>query len=69
MDTVFSGISHMTSASPRSEGTLVRALGPITLAAAIANVTIGGGIFRLPAAVAASLGAASLRASPQDIGK
>ncbi len=59
MDTVFSGISHMTSASPRSEGTLVRALGPITLAAAIANVTIGGGIFRLPAAVAASLGAAA----------
>lgn len=42
-----------------SEGSLVRALGPIALAAAIANVTIGGGIFRLPAAVASSLGAAA----------
>lgn len=47
------------SATSRSDGSLVRSLGPLALAAAIANVTIGGGIFRLPAAVAASLGAAA----------
>jgi APA family basic amino acid/polyamine antiporter len=38
---------------------LVRALGTWGLAAAIVNVTIGAGIFRLPAGVAASLGAAA----------
>jgi basic amino acid/polyamine antiporter, APA family len=41
------------------DGSLVRALGTWGLAAAIVNVTVGGGIFRLPAAVAASLGAAA----------
>jgi len=38
---------------------LVRALGTFGLAAAIVNITIGGGIFRLPANVAGSLGAAA----------
>lgn len=38
---------------------LVRAIGTWGLAASIVNVTIGGGIFRLPAGVAASLGAAA----------
>ena len=38
---------------------LVRAIGTIGLAAAIINITIGGGIFRLPANVAGSLGAAA----------
>jgi APA family basic amino acid/polyamine antiporter len=38
---------------------LVRALGTWGLAAAIVNVTIGAGIFRLPASVASSLGAAA----------
>jgi len=38
---------------------LVRAVGPLGLAASIVNVTIGGGIFRLPALVAASLHAAA----------
>ncbi len=47
------------SAASRSDGALVRALGPLAVAAAIANVTIGGGIFRLPAAVASSLGPAA----------
>ncbi len=37
----------------------MRALGPWALAAGIVNVTIGGGIFRLPANVAAQLGAAA----------
>jgi amino acid transporter len=38
---------------------LVRAIGPLGLAAGIINITIGGGIFRLPALVAGSLGAAA----------
>src|SRR5687767_11442216 len=35
---------------------LVRAIGTFGLAAGIINITIGGGIFRLPANVAASMG-------------
>jgi APA family basic amino acid/polyamine antiporter len=38
---------------------LIRAIGTWGLAASIVNVTIGAGIFRLPAGVAASLGAAA----------
>jgi amino acid transporter len=38
---------------------LLRAIGVAGLAAGIVNITIGGGIFRLPANVAASLGAAA----------
>src|SRR5688500_14651371 len=38
---------------------LVRAIGVFGLAAAIVNITIGGGIFRLPANVAGPLGAAA----------
>ena len=38
---------------------LVRAIGTWALAASIGNVTVGGGIFRLPSGVAASLGAAA----------
>ena len=41
------------------DGSLIRALSTWGLAAAIVNVTIGAGIFRLPASVAASLGAAA----------
>lgn len=41
------------------DGSLVRALGTWGLTAAIVNVTIGAGIFRLPASVATSLGAAA----------
>ncbi len=47
------------AAPPAGESALVRALGPWALAAGIVNVTVGGGIFRLPASVAASLGAAA----------
>jgi basic amino acid/polyamine antiporter, APA family len=43
---------------PRNES-LVRAIGTFGLAAGIINITIGGGIFRLPANVAGSLGAAA----------
>lgn len=47
--------SHLGSHS----GDLVRVMGTFGLAAAIINMTIGGGIFRLPSSVAASLGAAA----------
>jgi amino acid transporter len=43
--------------SPESK--LLRVLGTWGLAASIVNVTVGGGIFRLPAPVAASLGPAA----------
>ncbi|GAC1476982.1 MAG: amino acid permease [Gemmatimonadaceae bacterium] len=43
----------------RTDGALLRALGVWGLAASIVNVTVGGGIFGLPARVAASLGAAA----------
>ena len=43
----------------RADGALVRALGTWGLAAAIVNVTVGGGIFRLPSSAAAVLGAAA----------
>jgi APA family basic amino acid/polyamine antiporter len=43
--------------TPSSESSLRRSIGTFALAASIVNVTIGGGIFRLPADMAASLGA------------
>src|SRR5512145_3258060 len=56
-------MTHMTSTTTsRVEGrneSLVRAIGTFGLAAGIINITIGGGIFRLPANVAGSLGAAA----------
>src|SRR5262245_26426456 len=48
------------STAPANTGeALVRAIGTLGLAAAIINITIGGGIFRLPANVAGSLGPAA----------
>src|SRR5688572_23616540 len=47
------------NAAARTAEPLVRAMGTFALAAAIVNITIGGGIFRLPASVAGSLGAAA----------
>src|SRR5512145_1357318 len=56
-------MTHMTSTTTsRVEGrneSLVRAIGTFGLAAGIINITIGGGIFRLPANVAGSLGPAA----------
>ncbi len=43
-------------ARPRAESALVRSIGVVALAASIVNVTIGGGIFRLPADMAGTLG-------------
>ncbi len=39
-----------------SQSTLVRSIGTVALAASIVNITIGGGIFRLPADMAGTLG-------------
>src|SRR5215470_10400797 len=43
----------------KGDGALVRALGTWGLAANIVNITVGGGIFRLPAAAASLLGPAA----------
>jgi amino acid transporter len=43
----------------RGDAALVRAVGFIALTAAVINVTVGGGIFRAPSAVAASMGTAA----------
>ncbi|HET9424083.1 MAG TPA: APC family permease [Gemmatimonadaceae bacterium] len=48
-----------TSQASASDSRLLRAVGMWALAASIVNVTIGGGIFRLPAGVYATLGQAS----------
>lgn len=47
------------SSSVAGNDSLLRVIGTFGLAAAIINITIGGGIFRLPASVAGSLGAAA----------
>jgi len=49
-----SGVTRVTT-----DDSLVRALGIWGLAASIVNVTVGGGIFRLPAAAAGALGNAA----------
>jgi APA family basic amino acid/polyamine antiporter len=49
----------MSSPGTSRPESLVRAIGTFGLAAGIINITIGGGIFRLPASVAGSLGAAA----------
>ena len=45
----------------RAEESLVRGIGTLALAAAIVNITIGGGIFRLPGNVAAPRGRGAAR--------
>ena len=54
-------MTHEPSRQVASEAKLVRAIGTWGLAAGIVNVTIGGGIFRLPGSVEVSgrLGAAA----------
>jgi len=47
----------LTNSAASSEQSLRRSIGPLALAASIVNLTIGGGIFRLPADMAATLGA------------
>ena len=56
-------MTHTPGAKPPestpSTEPLLRAIGTVALAAGIVNITVGGGIFRLPASVAGSLGAAA----------
>jgi len=49
----------MTEPITTGERSLVRAIGTWSLAAGVINITVGGGIFRLPADVAHALGAAA----------
>jgi amino acid transporter len=49
----------LSTTTPSADSALVRAIGVWGLAAGIVNVTVGGGIFRLPADVAAALGPAA----------
>src|SRR3954468_600605 len=49
----------MTDAARSGDRGLARVIGTWGLAAGIVNVTVGGGIFRLPAGVAAATGAAA----------
>jgi len=49
----------MTEPLISGERSLVRAIGTWSLAAGVINITVGGGIFRLPADVAGALGAAA----------
>jgi amino acid transporter len=52
-------VPPQTTSTPPSRDALVRVIGTLGLAAGIINITIGGGIFRLPANTAASLGPAA----------
>jgi basic amino acid/polyamine antiporter, APA family len=49
----------LVGSAPRADAGLIRVLGTFGLAASIVNITVGGGIFRLPADVGAALGAAA----------
>ena len=52
-------IPGSSTASSMSGEPLLRAIGTFGLAAAIVNITVGGGIFGLPSIIASSLGAAA----------
>jgi basic amino acid/polyamine antiporter, APA family len=54
-----SSVPGNADASAAPDRALLRAVGTWALAASIVNITIGGGIFRLPAVVAGSLGSAA----------
>ncbi|HEU0305823.1 MAG TPA: amino acid permease, partial [Lysobacter sp.] len=43
----------------RGDAALLRAVGSFALTAAVINVIVGGGIFRMPSALAAQMGAAA----------
>ncbi len=43
----------------QGEAALIRAVGGLALAAAVINIIVGGGIFRMPSALAAQMGAAA----------
>ena len=43
----------------QAEAALIRAVGTFALTAAVINVIVGGGIFRMPSALSAQMGAAA----------
>ncbi len=53
-------VTRSSSTTPlQGEAALVRAVGAFALTAAVINVIVGGGIFRMPAALSAQMGAAA----------
>ena len=48
-----------STTAPHGEAALLRAVGAFALTAAVINVIVGGGIFRMPSALAAQMGAAA----------
>lgn len=52
-------MSAGNGARPGAEGGLLRVMGTVAVAAGIINITVGGGIFRLPSSVAGQLGASA----------
>ena len=60
MSEIASSVPTAEERGPKTgDRSLRRVIGPFVLAATIVNITVGGGIFRLPANVAASLGSAA----------
>ena len=59
LDSAAQKANMRTLSTLAGESSLLRAIGVLGLAAGIINVTVGGGIFRLPADVAQSLGPAA----------
>lgn len=51
--------THSSPAPLHGEAALLRAVGTFALAAAVINIIVGGGIFRMPSALAAQMGAAA----------
>src|SRR5688572_20638743 len=47
---------HATRTTMQGEAALIRAVGTFALAAFVINVIVGGGIFRMPAALSAQMG-------------
>jgi len=50
---------HRPTSTLHGEGALLRVVGGVALAAAVVNIIVGGGIFRMPAALSAQVGAAA----------
>lgn len=60
MNIVTPAVTAAPSATPlQGEAALVRAVGSFALTAAVINIIVGGGIFRMPAALSAQMGAAA----------
>ena len=51
--------SHRPASVLQGEAALIRAIGTLALTAAVINSIVGGGIFRMPSALATQMGAAA----------